>query len=139
MMLDVLHTTREKAAQQLLELMFDMILLVSNSFSLLLLANESAREIIVASLMEFKQRLSVSKAEVGLCKTVEKDCHPVTVTSSLLLRSSSISLVLLAKAFARKMTVSSLIPVPIRLRLFNAVLLVRSFAREIATSSLIEL
>ncbi len=49
---------------------------ISNSLSLLKLANAFAKEIITWSLMGLNVRFGFSNTEVGLHKTVEKPIHP---------------------------------------------------------------
>jgi hypothetical protein len=91
----------------------------SNSLSLVL----AAREVVTASttslIISLQLRFNFSNTEMGLSRTVKKAIHPVRVMLRLVLKSSSLSLLLLMKAFVRAAATSSLMALQLRFNFSN--------------------
>ena len=75
----------------------------------MLLANRGAREVIVLSLSQLLTKTSCSNVQFRLCKAVKIALQPVSVISSLSLRSSIFSVLFTGRPIAKSAALSSFI------------------------------
>ena len=91
----------------------------SNSLSLVLVAREVVTASTISLIISLQLRFNFSNAEMGLCLTVKKAIHHAGVMLRLVLRSSSLSLLLLMRAFVRAAAMSSLMALQLRFSFSN--------------------